>query len=315
MSTRPGQLEEKDGHSQLRLMDHQLQPRRWICLDLFCGAGGAAWGYAMAGFEVIGVDCRPQPRYPFQFFQGDALTWLERLQDEVDIIHASPPCQRWSQRTPDRTRHPDWVRPTLARLQELEKPFVLENVPGARPVLRSALLLCGSMFGLPLRRHRLFQSNVLLFAPGPCQHEHCRYGVYGHAVWTLGRHGGIATLDEGRQAMGIGWMSQRELSQAVPPHYTWWIGLQVRAALEGGIHLPEDNQRQQEALLLAIRQAQRTAKSRKETKYVYPYTTTTLAHSQVCRSSATVPRCVHGPHCGGGAQPFLQHDGGAGRCI
>ncbi len=216
--------------------------RRWkrpVCLDLFCGAGGAAWGYALAGFEVIGVDCRPQPRYPFRFLLGDALTWLEQVQDQVDLIHASPPCQRWSPRTPDRTRHPDWVHPTLARLQALDKPFVLENVPGAHPVLRSALLLCGSMFGLPLRRHRLFQSNLLLFAPGPCHHEVCRYGVYGHSVWVLQRQRqreerATTSVAQGRRAMGLPWMSQAELAQAIPPHYTWWLGWQVRAVLEGG---------------------------------------------------------------------------------
>src|SRR5713226_9004155 len=137
-------------------------------LDLFCGAGGAAAGYARAGFEVVGVDIRPQPRYPFAFHQADALTCSL---DGFDAYHASPPCQLYSRthRLWKSSVHPDLVDPLRQRLRATGKPYMLENVPGAP--LPGSIVLCGTMFGLGVLRHRLFESNVLLFLPGPCAHK------------------------------------------------------------------------------------------------------------------------------------------------
>src|ERR1700737_2665900 len=135
-------------------------------LDLFCGAGGAAAGYAMVGFEVRGVDIQPQPRYPYRFVQADALDYPL---DDFDVVHASPPCQLYSvTHALWRRDYPDLLSVMRTWLWASGKPFVLENVVGAP--LPGSLLLCGTMFGLGVLRHRLFESNVLLFAPGACDH-------------------------------------------------------------------------------------------------------------------------------------------------
>jgi DNA (cytosine-5)-methyltransferase 1 len=210
-------------------------------LDLFCGAGGAAMGYYEAGFEVVGVDINPQPRYPFEFHQADA---LEYPLDGFDAIHASPPCQHYSNVT-GRNRHntrryPNLVPPTLARLRGLSVPWVVENV--RRAPLPSAVMLCGSSFGLDLERHRWFESNVPMLGP-PCEHywQTPRFrsldsrrkdgalsrvvGVYGH----LNYPGEFALRC---RAMGIDWMTLEELSEAIPPAYTRFIGEQLLAHLQ-----------------------------------------------------------------------------------
>jgi len=132
-------------------------------LDLFCGAGGAAVGYARAGFEVVGVDCVAQPRYPFRFYQADALTFPL---DGFDVIHASPPCQVYSVTSALwQRKHPDLLPFVRSRLWASGNLFVIENVMGAP--LPGAIVLCGTMFGLRVFRHRLFESNLLLFALAP----------------------------------------------------------------------------------------------------------------------------------------------------
>ena len=140
-------------------------------LDLFCGAGGAAMGYHRAGFEVVGVDIKPQPHYPFEFHQADALTYPL---DGFDVIHASPPCQRWSMYSRNLgtwESFPDLITPLRPLLRASGRPYVSENVEGA-PL--TGIRLCGSAFGLPvlddrtyLRRHRIFESNVDLWG-APC---------------------------------------------------------------------------------------------------------------------------------------------------
>jgi DNA (cytosine-5)-methyltransferase 1 len=206
-------------------------------LDLFCKAGGAAMGYNRAGFDVLGVDIEPQPNYPFRFHQADALEVLRSAVGTYgfDAIHASPPCQTF---TAYRRRGggvgdgylnliPE-VRPLLVATG---LPYVIENVELARSELRSPVTLCGSSFGLDVRRHRLFESNVPMLVP-PCVHgwqtprftpasnrtnkrRTVEVGVYRIPLATQ------------RKAMGIDWMTLPELSEAIPPAYTEFIGRQL----------------------------------------------------------------------------------------
>jgi DNA (cytosine-5)-methyltransferase 1 len=194
-------------------------------LDLFCGAGGAAMGYHRAGFTVVGVDIRPQPHYPFEFHQGDAMSFpLEGF----DAIHASPPCQRYSLATPHDRRHlhPDLLGPTRARLEALNVPWVIENVPGAP--LRADWSICGCQVGLKLRRRRLFETSWHDFAMvSPCDHSDGPVvSVVGHGTpsWVRAQLGYNPTIRQYREAMGIDWMNRNELSEAIPPAYTELIG-------------------------------------------------------------------------------------------
>lgn len=216
-------------------------------LDLFCCAGGAGAGYARAGFEVVGVDKDPQPNYPFWFVQMDALdflrTNLRRGGLSFDAIHASPPCQHFTKyrnAVKDITeRYEDLLQPTQALLQETGLPYVIENVEGAP--LHDPVTLCGSMFDLDVQRHRWFESNVALQNhPWPCRHK----------IWSGGRFKAstgrkpnsrrtieIGSWDEPlerqKQAMGVDWnLTVRELSQAIPPSYTEFIGKQLIEQLE-----------------------------------------------------------------------------------
>lgn len=201
-------------------------------LDLFCGAGGASVGYHRAGFEVVGVDSKPQPHYPFAFLQAD---WSEVDLSGFDLIHASPPCQAFSitgnlaRSQGKQASTVDLIKPVRKALIECGVPYVIENVRGA-PLL-NPLTLCGSMFGLKVRRHRLFESNVLLQAPGPCRHkEQGRpVGVYYVIGDEIPKGGKTAeSLEEGQEAMGIDWMPWASLREAIPPAYTEWIGEHLR---------------------------------------------------------------------------------------
>ena len=199
-------------------------------LDLFCGAGGAAMGYHRAGFDVVGVDIKPQPDYPFHFVLGDAMTYsLEGF----DLIHASPPCQRFSitanlaRAQGKRASTVDLLTPMRERLQSWGGEYVIENVKGA-PML-DPVMLCGSMFGLGVRRHRLFESNVPFEPYGPCRHQEQGrpIGVYHTLNDDIPQGGRTArTLEEGQAAMGIDWMPWNSLIEAIPPDYTLWIGRQ-----------------------------------------------------------------------------------------
>jgi DNA (cytosine-5)-methyltransferase 1 len=202
-------------------------------LDLFCGAGGAAFGYHQAGFEVVGVDINPQPRYPFEFHQADAMTFPL---DGFDAIHASPPCQGYSTITPDKTRHPRLIGPIRERLQATGVPYVIENVEGARRYLRHPVKLCGSSFGLAVRRHRYFESNVPLMSI-PCAHGRVRpIGVYGdhpendhdYRRPDGTRRGAKAlTVDHAREVMGMPWATWPEIVEAIPPAFSSFIGEQL----------------------------------------------------------------------------------------
>lgn len=208
-------------------------------LDLFSCAGGAAMGYHRAGFDVVGIDINPQPHYPFEHVQADALYYLKEHGHKFDAIHASPPCQRWSTATADHGRHPDLITPLRPILDELEKPYVIENVPAAP--LRDTTVLCGSMFSLRVRRHRHFETSFPLAAPA-CDHstQGAPVGVYGDH-WDSReflrpdgtRRGAKArSLAEGQVAMGIDWMPWRHLKEAIPPAYSHHIGTQLIEHLE-----------------------------------------------------------------------------------
>ncbi len=209
-------------------------------LDLFCGAGGAGMGYSRAGFEVVGVDIRPQPRYPFAFVQADALEYLAQHGHEFDAIHASPPCQGFSvSKTIQKNAHADQLTPCRQILLALGKPFVIENVSGA-PMQAPAIQLCGLMFALKVFRHRWFESNVMLFAPAHPSHRGKRIGRDGYCC--VAGHGdqGTANLPvplsyrnkpAWSKAMGIDWMNKGELVEAIPPAYTSFVGKQLRDIL------------------------------------------------------------------------------------
>jgi DNA (cytosine-5)-methyltransferase 1 len=197
-------------------------------LDLFCCAGGAGMGYHRAGFDVVGIDIDPQPRYPFPFFQRDALDFLKIHGKRFDAIHASPPCQAFTnaQRI-QKNDHPDFLTPVREMLLELGKPFVIENVVGAP--LRDPIMLCGPMFGLETYRHRLFESNIALVAPDHEPHtirqtKMGRAPVDGEFMQIVGNFSGV---ERGRQIMGMPWASRNELSEAVPPAMTEYIGRQL----------------------------------------------------------------------------------------
>lgn len=204
--------------------------RRPRLLDLFCGGGGASMGYHRAGFDVVGVDIAPQPRYPFPFVQGDALALPVRL-DAFDAVHASPPCQDHSTLVRMHDEHgTGWLLDaTVELLCWSGLPWVVENVPGAEGDLGGAYVtLCGSSFGLGVRRHRHFASNVLLLGL-PCDHrgQGRPVGVYGHGGAMAGARGYTGNLAESREAMGTEWLNRREVSQAIPPAYTEHLGRQL----------------------------------------------------------------------------------------
>ena len=206
---------------------------RPLALDLFCGAGGAAMGLHRAGFDVIGVDNRPQAHYPFQFVQGDALRPPFDL-SRFDFIWASPPCQAYSVATgAARARgivYPDLVAATRALLKAAHIPYTIENVPGAP--LGHHVTLCGGMFGLRTYRHRLFETSWVMFQPEHPSHTVPAANKHRKAAERAG-HNLTVTGDAGtwlgKIAMGIDWMTGNELSQAIPPAYSEFIG---RAALQ-----------------------------------------------------------------------------------
>lgn len=210
-----------------------MKPR---LLDLFCCAGGAARGYQMAGFHVTGIDIKPQPRYAGDvFIQGDALAFLREHGHEYDVIHASPPCQAYTRAQNAAKRahlHPDLVAPTREALRATGKPYAIENVVGAP--LENPVTVCGLALGLQVKRHRLFESNLLLLVP-PCpSHDVDYFVIFGHEVRSR-RHGHAAgrknSIARGREAMGISWMTRAELSEAIPPAYTELIGKQLMGAV------------------------------------------------------------------------------------
>ena len=232
-----------------------MKPR---LLDLFCGAGGAAMGYHRAGFDVVGVDNRKQPNYPFRFVQDDALRLLSTIHGDgehvgwwdegwFDALHASPPCQAFTayQRTGNVGDYPDLIAETRELLRDIGAPYVIENVVGAP--LEDPLMLCGSQFDLDVQRHRLFETNWPLTAPW----QGCRHKLWapdrfpgGRSVERTGSSRGLVRgtveigswdipLDVQKQAMGVDWdVTLEELSEAIPPAYTEFIGQQLLAHVQ-----------------------------------------------------------------------------------
>jgi len=226
--------------------------RKPLLLDLYSGAGGCSYGYHLAGFDVVGCDIVPMPRYPFEFYQDDALNVLDTLLNgntwhgyhlkDFAAIHASPPCQHYTTMINNnehcRVEHPDLIAPTRSRLMATGKPYIIENVKGAKKEIPNAFSLCGCMFpGLRVKRERLFESNVLIFSPFHDK-KYCRSIRVAHASriprgdewWSA--IGCFGQKDQAQRAMGITWMKttgsrDTEIAQAIPPAYTKWIGQQL----------------------------------------------------------------------------------------
>ncbi len=211
-------------------------------LDLFCGAGGVAKGYQRAGFYVVGVDNRPQPNYcGDEFVQADALEFCRAQSHSFDAVHASPPCQAYSTAKSMHAdvKHPDLVDATRQELERARLPWVIENVMGAP--LHRPILLCGLMFGLRVLRHRVFESSEMLLGPAhPTHPKHLKTGVKSNrrkgpgSGYSTGEQGLVCVAGNnfprlaGMKAMGIDWnMTRKEVAQAIPPAYAFWIGKQL----------------------------------------------------------------------------------------
>ncbi len=206
-------------------------------LDLFCGAGGCSMGYSQAGFEVVGVDIKPMPRYPFRFILGDALEVLVEMIEsgeieEYSLIASSPPCQKYTNmgNVWKGKEYPDLVAATRTILIDTGLPYVIENVEGARDWLINPILLCGSMFGLRVYRHRLFECNPWLLMPPHIAHQDStpkagRGTASPKGFISVAGH--FSNVEYAKEAMGIDWMVRDELSQAIPPAYTQWLGCQM----------------------------------------------------------------------------------------
>jgi DNA (cytosine-5)-methyltransferase 1 len=214
-----------------------MRPR---LLDLFCGQGGAAMGYHRAGFDVVGVDISPQPRYPFEFIQADALEYAREHGQAFDARHASPPCQAHTALTKgNRARgwqddHADLIPGTRDLLDAIGGPYVIENVQGA-PVRRD-LTLCGEMFALGVIRHRYFELGGWGMTPPEHIPHRGRVSGWRHGQWfdgpytaVYGDGGGKGSVTDWSKAMGIQWMDRPGLAEAIPPAYTEHIGRQLLA--------------------------------------------------------------------------------------
>lgn len=192
-------------------------------------------GYHRAGFDVVGVDIKPQPHYPFAFIQADALEYIAAHGAEYDAIHASPPCQGYSKSAQQwrgtGKQYPDLIAETRRLLVATGKPWAIENIEGA-PLINPTLL-CGLMFGLDVTRHRLFEASLPLpLVMHPPHHKRpVRMGrpvKDGDLIQVVGH---FSNVPYARRAMGIDWMNQGELAQAIPPAYTAFIGAQLIAYL------------------------------------------------------------------------------------
>ena len=180
-------------------------------------------GLHQAGYTVVGVDIDPQPRYPFTFYQADALTFP--LHD-YDFVWASPICKKFSSATrtsKTQDNWPDQIAPIRKRLQKWGGKWCIENVPGAPLV--DPMMLCGAMFGLKTYRHRLFETSFNIEAPTHPNHKAkvCKMGrppKKGEFINPVGHFSGV---EFAKKALGIDWMTRDELSQSIPPAYAKYI--------------------------------------------------------------------------------------------
>lgn len=192
-------------------------------------------GYHQAGFtDIVGVDIEPQPNYPFNMYVADAIDFgTSKDLSGFDLVHASPPCQAYSRVSPQTVEYPDLIDPTRRLLQSTGVPYVIENVEGAP--LDGYLKLCGSMFGLDIQRHRMFEMSFPAMSLA-CNHKAWKAGrphtVTGHAdgEGIYKKHSyGFRDTDHAKQLMGMPWAkTTREVTEAIPPEYTKFIGEQFR---------------------------------------------------------------------------------------
>lgn len=216
-----------------------------VILDLYCCQGGASEGYVLAGFDVVGVDKEPQPRYPFWFHQGDAIDVLRRLINGESILfrrgeetrwvcakdlaaaHASPPCQFYSLTWRiNKSDFPDLIGTTRQGLDLLGLPYVIENVVEAAPKMLDPGLLCGEMFGIETYRHRLFEASWPLEVPEHPEHvakttKMGRPPIEGEYMHIVGHFSGVG---KAREVMGMPWANQDGLREAIPPVYSEYVG-------------------------------------------------------------------------------------------
>ncbi len=218
-------------------------------LDLCCCAGGASMGYSLAGFEVVGVDIKAQPNYPFEFIQGDILDVLkdQAFISQFDVIHASPPCQGYSHATKDNSQYvpysqgkqtPKLIEP-VRNLLPKDKIYIMENVAGARLELINPFSLTGFMFGLPIERKRYFESNMLITTPqvktprGYTKRYAAENGIDYRDMSVTGKSRRTGSIDTWRSIMQMPWAGRAwELSEAIPPAYTEYIGKQILQQLK-----------------------------------------------------------------------------------
>ncbi len=199
-------------------------------LDLFCCQGGAGMGYNLAGFDILGIDLHPQPKYPFPFIQADAVQYLHENGHLFDFIHASPPCQGYSNLTPTahKGNHEKLISIIRDELIKLKKPFCIENVAGAKKELINPIMLCGSMFGLRTQRHRFFECNFKISAPSICNHSELPLLVTTASKASREKRFKLGmqpkTVKNSIQAYGIDWMDFNGLKECIPPAYTKYIG-------------------------------------------------------------------------------------------
>ena len=203
-------------------------------LDAFCCAGGGR-GYWSAGFEVVGVDIKHQPNYPFEFIQGDAVEFIREHGHKFDAVHASPPCQADCTlnlgTNQGKFDHPQLIPETRKALERSGRPYVIENPPGKAPMRRD-LMLCGEMFGLAVIRHRNFELGGWMTASPLHPRHRGKVAGWNHGKWqdgpyfaVYGNGGGKGSVKQWQDAMGINWTTERkELAEAIPPAYTQYIG-------------------------------------------------------------------------------------------
>lgn len=223
-----------------------------MILDLCCKAGGCTRGYQLAGFKVVGLDIKQQKRYiGDDFVVGDAIASLDMLLAGESLlgncgkyslrdfvaVSVSPPCQRYSEatRNDNRKKHPDMIGDMRSRLALSGLPYVIENVPGALQFLNDPVVLCGTMFPeLRVYRHRLFECSFAVDQPDHLPHnDNCHGNNIISKKGYVNVFGGGGFTKYKRMAMGIDWMTRDELSQAIPPAYTKYIGERLMELLQG----------------------------------------------------------------------------------